>query len=329
MVLRRTGLDDLPLLMVLGLSAGLLVWAGLGADRGPSASASSREARAQHELSGAPAIDRLAGGSERAQALVNDVRGALLRLAPTAVPAELETAPPEPAAQERGLDGLRRSGLIGSALSAEDLRMEGELVDGVPRGRWTVTDVRGRRLFSGAFGPNGEPVGVWTWNYADGTPLAEGAFTDGQPDGLWNEWHPNGQLASATNFELGQLDGSALEWFETGVAKQQGGFGGDERVGLWTSFYENGKMRARGAYDRGLRTGLWEEWHPNGRPMLTATYDRGRAEGEWHSWYSNGQTKERGLFVQGRREGLWRFFMFDGSIDLRSGYYVAGQLVHD
>lgn len=329
MVLRRTGLDDLPLLMVLGLSAGLLVWAGLGADRRHSVQASSREARAEHELSGAPAIDRLAGGSERAQALVDDVRSALLRLAPTVAPSELETAPPQPAVEEPNLESARRSGRIGSALSAEDLRLEGELVDGVPRGRWSVTDARGRRLFTGAFGPNGEPIGVWTWNYPDGAPLAEGSFVDGMPDGLWNEWHSNGQLASATNFEQGQLDGSALEWFETGAAKQQGGFGGDERVGLWSSFYENGKMRARGAYDRGLRTGLWEEWHPNGRPMLTATYDRGRAEGEWHSWYSNGQTKERGLFVQGRREGLWRFFMFDGSIDLRSGYYVAGQLVHD
>jgi antitoxin component YwqK of YwqJK toxin-antitoxin module len=328
MVLRRTGLDDLPLFMVLGLSASLLVWAGWGAEAESHVRASSRSTRAEHELGGALSADRLAAASDRTASYVQSLRDRIAALNSGG----LAVGAPEVAA----LDAADAPGGVGGPESIPglpelrgELRAEGLVVDGVPQGRWMLFDSDGRRIFSGEFGTAGEPIGLWTWSHSDGQPLVEGAFQAGAPDGVWQEWYANGELASQSEFSGGLLAGPASEWFDNGAPKQQGGFAEGERVGLWSSWYENGQLRARGAYDRGLRSGLWEEWHSNGTPMLVATYVRGRAHGLWQSWYSNSQAKERGHFVDGRREGVWHFFDFSGAVDLRTGYYRSGRMVRD
>lgn len=330
MVLRRTGLDELPLLVVLGLSATLVFWAGWGGNSANRVQAGPQSTRAEHELGGALSADRLASASSRTGEHVDNVRRTVQLMK-----VGRSVAKPVAAAQ-----GAVESGALGRdwiASRAEDarseddgeLRAEGELVDGVPVGRWALYDAEGRRVFTGAFGENGEPVGVWSWQYPDGQVQLEGAFSGGEPSGVWREWYASGAPAAMIEFELGQIDGVAVEWFENGAPRQQGAFDADHRSGLWQSYYPNGQLRARGAYERGLRSGLWEEWHLDGQPMLVASYVRGRAHGLWQAWYSNGQAKERGSFVDGRREGVWHFFDFAGHVDLRTGYYHNGRMVRD
>jgi antitoxin component YwqK of YwqJK toxin-antitoxin module len=328
MVLRRTGLDGLPLFMVLGLSASLLVWAGWGAEAESHVRAGSRNARAEHELGAALPVDRLAAASERTASRVDALRLKLASLGQNASAA----ASPELGATEASSGpnaGERLQPVPGAPELRGELRADGLIADGVPQGRWLLYDSNGRPIFSGEFGRGGEPIGLWTWSHPEGQALAEGGFQNGQPDGVWYEWHASGELASQTQFDGGLLAGPASEWYENGAPKQQGGFDEGERVGLWSSWYENGQIRARGAYDRGLRSGLWEEWHSNGQPMLVASYVRGRAHGLWQSWYSNSQVKERGHFVDGRREGVWHFFDFSGGVDLRTGFYRSGRMVRD
>lgn len=329
MVLRRTGLDDLPLLVVLGLSAGLLIWAGTGRDGQHDLQAGSGAARAERESGAAPAIDRLASASDRASSYVSGVRLGLRVVDPARGAAARKDA--DAAAETLSLPeaDVERSLLPGVPRFEGPLRAEGEMLDGVPRGPWVLYDAEGRPVFRGAFSESGQPLGQWLWTEPDGRVLCEGSFEQGVPDGLWREWHANGQLAAEMTFDLGDLEGAATEWYDNGASRQQGGFDQGDRAGLWSSWYDNGQLRARGAYDRGLRTGLWEEWHPDGKPMLVATYVRGRAHGLWQSWYSNGQPKERGHFIDGRREGVWHFFDFAGNVDLRSGFYREGRMVRD
>lgn len=328
MVLRRTGLDDLPLFVVLGISASLLVWAGWGGDSARHVQAGPPRARAEHESGVALPTDRLASAAGLTNALVEGVGRRVVALTPLAsshgVPSAdgLELRPDSDSAS--ALELLRRGIDLGDTGSAE-----GELVDGHPIGRWVLFDEHGRRIFVGGFGETGDPVGVWSWLHTNGQIAVEGAFSEGQADGLWREWHANGAPASSMQFENGLPSGPAEEWFENGGPKQEGAFDIGERVGVWQSWYSNGNLRARGAYVRGLRSGLWEEWHADGRPMLVATYVRGRAQGLWQAWYSNGQVKERGSFEDGRREGVWHFFDFGGAIDLRTGFYRNGRMVRD
>ncbi len=329
MVLRRTGLDDLPLLVVLGLSAGLLVWAGAGRDGQHDLQAGSGAARAERESSTAPSIDRLASAGERADSYVSSVRLGLRAIDPAR--ASLGSGHAGASTETTSSKALDPESVLLPGVPRFDgpLRAEGEMQDGVPRGPWVLFDAQGRPVFRGAFTESGQPLGQWIWTEPDGRVLNEGSFERGVPDGLWREWHANGQLAAEMTFDLGDLDGVATEWYENGASRQQGGFDHGERAGLWSSWYESGQLRARGAYDRGLRTGLWEEWHPDGQPMLIATYVRGRAHGLWQSWYSNGHAKERGHFIDGRREGVWHFFDFAGNVDLRTGFYREGRMVRD
>ncbi len=329
MVLRRTGLDDLPLLVVLGLSAGLLIWAGAGEGGQRDLQARSGAARAERESGAAPAIDRLSSAAERAQSYVSGVRLGVSRVHPALAGAARDKG--DSALGASGLEplGADSRGLPGVPRVDGPLRAEGAVVDGIPQGPWVLYDAQGRQIFRGAFTETGQPAGEWLWTEPDGRVLNEGSFELGVPDGVWREWHSNGLLAAEMTFELGELQGVATEWHDNGASRQQGGFDQGDRAGLWSSWYDNGQLRARGAYDRGLRTGEWEEWHPDGKQMLLATYVRGRAHGLWQSWYSNGQPKERGHFVDGRREGVWHFFDFTGNVDLRTGFYREGRMVRD
>jgi len=329
MVLRRTGLDDLPLFVVLGLSASLLVWAGWGGGATNHVQAGPSRARAEHESGAALATDRLASASNLTTALVEGVGRRVQSLSSISSAGHAARADSAPTSDDSGdlahtIELLRRGIVLD-----DDGRAEGDIVNGRPVGRWALYDAEGRRIFTGGFNASGEPVGVWNWVYPNGQVAVEGAFTDGEPDGLWREWHATGTPASTTYFEAGVPSGFAEEWFESGAPKQQGGFDAGDRGGLWQSWYPNGQLRARGAYVRGLRSGLWEECHADGVPMLVATYVRGRADGLWQSWYSNGQVKERGTFVDGRREGVWHFFDFGGNVDLRTGFYRNGRMDRD
>ncbi len=312
---RRTQLENLPLLVVLGVSASLLIGVGWQTDAAGPVNPSLRPSVAERATAQVSSGDRLASCAERAMACTNAARlGVEARRAPQ--PERAEAFRVEASSSE--LAGANDE-LLADEAPGRDESSGHELL--------LVADAR--HVYRGEFGPDGAPIGRWEWIDARAQTRTEGASVAGRLDGLWREWHANGAAASASEFKLGVPDGAAAEWYENGALRQLGGFAGGERTGLWISWYASGQIRARGVYERGLRSGLWEEWHESGAVLLRATYAPGRAHGLWMSWYSNGQLKERGLFIDGRREGPWEFLDFDGGVDLRSGCYRSGRMVRD
>lgn len=337
MVLRRTGLDDLPLLVVLVLSTTLLVWAGLGTGRGGGVvfADGARGDSSETDRTAAPEFDGLdvtdgRTWMELAQTLALRALSIERRLAAPISAAASDISPSLPGPHPEG-------GELGAAAADQPVLcydadgnplLHGWMRDGKPVDRWTVWHEGGARFFTGRF-VDGVPDGAWAWWHENGELRAEGAFLSGDAEGLWREWYPSGARAALLEYRDGQRHGANEEWWPEGEPKTHGRYEQGERDGYWESWYQNGQLRAQGEYRHGLRHGEWREYHDNGTTLLEASYDRSRPQGEWREWYRNGQIKSRGWFVDGRREGPWEFYDYDGTVDPRSGTYDGGERVRN
>jgi antitoxin component YwqK of YwqJK toxin-antitoxin module len=324
-VLRRTGLDELPLLVVIGASASLVAWATFGSRRSveavavPSFVAASATAERDLVLSAASLTDGDAWADVARKLAQSAMPGS------SGSPGASSDAPRSPSS----LAPDSRSGDV-TRIACADLQgrpiVYGWALDGRPHSRWVAWAPNGMRLFSGRF-DLGVPEGAWTWWHDNGEVRGEGYFEAGLAQGLWREFHPSGHQASVVEYVNGRPDGPIDEWWDDGTPRTEGQFDSGERDGPWETWHENGQIRAQGLYRDGLREGLWHEWHDNGQSLLEATYQRGRPDGAWGEWYRDGRVKAQGYFVDGRREGIWVFTEFDGTADPRSGAYHLGHKV--
>ena len=172
----------------------------------------------------------------------------------------------------------------------------------------------------------GRPHGPWIFRHADGSLRASGSFVDGAPDGEWDAWHREGGRRARLEYENGAVRGARTDWWPNGNKSLEGSYVDGLREGVWRTWHESGALRSEGAYSAGLREGAWNEWHADGTLAASGSFMHGQRDGLHRAWYPNGDPSEDGHFLAGRREGLWGFFDRDGSRDPRSGYYVAGVL---
>jgi antitoxin component YwqK of YwqJK toxin-antitoxin module len=172
----------------------------------------------------------------------------------------------------------------------------------------------------------GRPHGPWIFRDSDGSLRARGSFADGAPDGEWESWHRDGTRRSRLRYEEGRARGARVDWWPNGVKALEGHYIEGLREGLWRTWHSTGALRSEGCYSGGLRQGAWSEWHLEGQLAASGSFSQGQRDGLHQAWFPNGQAAEEGHFLAGRREGLWGFFERDGSRDPRSGYYVAGVL---
>lgn len=334
MVLRKTGLDELPLLVVLGASASLVAWAYVGAPRSVEASQHGQvqmphSVRSELKLDAAPTDG--AAWSHLAQILAREGLKQRSLVEPSDVPSSHPAEVPPLTSADAGTedapkddsDEARRIACVdefGRPI------LHGWVIGDQPHGRWVVWGDGGARLFSGRFDV-GVPEGAWTTWHENGELRSEGYFEKGTAQGLWREFHLNGFDASALEYRDGVLHGAAEEWWDNGAPRSDGQYAEGERDGPWLTWHANGQLRARGAYRSGLREGTWEEWHDNGHPMQLSNFRRGRPHGAWNEWYRDGSPKAQGTYVDGKREGLWSFFNFDGTNDPRTGDYTDGRKI--
>jgi antitoxin component YwqK of YwqJK toxin-antitoxin module len=321
---QRTVLERLPLLTVLLLSGGLLTWAVVGApppgavfaDAGATGLASARAALPEITPSDVPGF-------------VNEPSELIRELVQiTLDSAEAARRPVDLASFDLEEDDeLVELGVADPVASTSELLnggAQGELRDGLPEGRWVVFHVDGEPMAAGNFS-SGLPDGPWSWWNPDGSLHLEGEFEAGLPSGDWRGWHSNGTPSLETAYADGEQQGPRSEWTTEGALSLSGNHKAGLRHGPWVTYYPDGTLRSQGTYVDGVREGRWNEWHPDGAPLLEGNYHRGRRDGAWNEWYSNGQVKEGGEFASGRREGWWEFYLFDGTLDRRTGMYTNGR----
>lgn len=100
----------------------------------------------------------------------------------------------------------------------------------------------------------GERDGSWEFFYEDGAKQKEGAYAGGLREGLWTTWHPNGERMQAATFQQGRMDGFWQEWFSNGQVKEAGRYLNGRREGWWQFFHFDGAVDLRtGTYEAGRR----------------------------------------------------------------------------
>jgi len=305
---------QLPLILVLLLSSGLLLWnfrrydVALAADSGggpssavgidtdvssarlalgslePDASPGSRGANWHTPLGRADQVD----GTRVALAIPVDV--------PESDSEILE--PQEPEEQTPRAEPIVEQVVL--LLPDGEVRAEGATVDGIKHGRWLEWWEADQPLSDGAY-EYGQRQGPWTYWHENGEVMERGAYKDDLPDGPWTSHHANGVKMLAVSYTTGLRDGPIYEWADDGTSVRQGHF-------------------ASGQPD-----GRWIESNPDGSPRSETHYLNGVRHGQHRAWYTDGQLREQGEYRAGLREGRWLFYDAHGrSIPLRSGYYELG-----
>ena len=184
----------------------------------------------------------------------------------------------------------------------------------------------------------------------EGLVRAEGLKVAGQKHGFWREWWGPNRPMSEGRYVMGRREGPWVYWHENGEIKEHGAFRGDLPHGQWNWSYENGEPRMAMSYAEGQSHGYSQEWGPEGRTVREGNYVEGQPDGRWfeahpdgsprsethyadgvrhgmhRAWFTDGQLMEHGEYSAGLREGRWEFFDSHGRRnDLRSGYYELGR----
>lgn len=186
-------------------------------------------------------------------------------------------------------------------LPGGEVRAEGQTVNGLKHGSWVEWWSVDQRLSEGSY-EYGQREGPWTyWHENTGEVMERGAYEDDLAEGPWVSKYPDGALRRTVSFVDGLRDGPIHEW------------GND------------GTLLVQGNYASGEPEGPWVESHPDGTPRTETNYLNGMRHGSHRAWYTNGQLMEQGEYRFGRREGRWLFYDVNGQLKpLRSGYYEQG-----
>ena len=308
---------QLPFILVLVLSSGLLLWNFSRYDEVHAAEREHRETSvAEVELSTpvetrplepdraafaravgeAPAPSELLG-AER----VSDGTTRVAIGAPEPEVFEGPPLPPPPEPEEEvdfGDADIERVLLRGPD---GRIRAEGVTVDGKKHGRWTEWWRADQRLSEGTY-LLGKRQGAWTYWHENGEVKERGAYKDDLPDGPWSWNYADGSLRLALSYTDGKSHGRMQEWAE------------------------DGSLMREGSFVDGEPDGRWVESHPDGSPRSETHYVGGLRHGSHRAWYTDGQLKEQGEYRSGLREGRWVFYDSEGRADpVRTGYYELGR----
>ncbi len=87
----------------------------------------------------------------------------------------------------------------------------------------------------------GEPHGMETWWYENGSKWSAVNYEHGSRHGLYTSWYENGQKKVNANYKDGELHGLLTWWYENGQKECERHYKNGELHGLLTWWYENGK----------------------------------------------------------------------------------------
>ena len=243
----------LPLVLVIALSAGILLW---------NFSFYEVEAGARHDgASLVPSYVPSLPGVANASAV--DLEEAHTRL----VKEGRASSRPEEVLSPRSMDGAMGPASRRSAATAATRRSLGNETIADPHDRSDSSSVRGEERRHGR----------WSRSWKNGRQRTEGQFKDGLRTGQWVHWFENGQVRSEGNYDEGLREGRWTEWHEDGTPKQETHYETGEPNGTWVEWYSNGRIKEHGRFVHGLREGFWEFYDFEGRVDRRAGfYENGR-----------------------------------------------------
>jgi uncharacterized protein (TIGR02145 family) len=218
-------------------------------------------------------------------------------------------------------------------LTANNLKYEGQMLDGYPSGEGGMT---------------------WTGSSVEGFLAAKGQFTKGVPDGQVKITYKSGNIYEGMT-TLGKLNGQGKLTYVDGSIKvgtygpqklafayYEGSFVNGEREGAGATYFKNGE-KLEGQWSNDLFTGTGTLSQENG-DKYTGTWKAGFYDGQgrvdyisgdsYTGHFTNGQKNGKGFYLSkggSKQDGDWNNGKYTGYAELNysDGGTYKGNLVND
>ncbi len=243
--------------------------------------------------------------------------------------------------------------------------VEGYYSNGVPHGKWQVTESRSKVSLKGKFNL-GKMEGTWIFYNEDNVKVAAGFFEDGVRQGQWLLFK-DGQVMGRGLYENGLKVGRwEYDYYvERGTVRIKGGydhsnsrsegkleyykverhpkFGTEEllvgtgsflnglRSGRWIEYNPGlrGELIATGYYDgEGCKTGMWTTTL-NGKPYREEAFNDGKRQGTFKSHYDNGNPKYSTFYENGLEIGYFSSYFEDGKVKEKGAHTILENTISE
>ncbi|MGE4288248.1 MAG: toxin-antitoxin system YwqK family antitoxin [Salinivirgaceae bacterium] len=183
---------------------------------------------------------------------------------------------------------------------------------------------------------NGIPDGKWTSYYVDGTRKSEGIYAQGQLDSVWVFYRENGLLQSQIDYREGKKNGyyysfgikKGIDSIESAYIQAKELYFDNQRHGLCLYYYSNEQLHWRINYHKGLINGTAREFDSTGVCITLVEYKNGREvdretinryldslqHGVWKEFYENGRIKTERFYKKGKLNGLLKSYDSNGEL---------------
>ncbi|PKP08580.1 MAG: hypothetical protein CVU09_15435 [Bacteroidetes bacterium HGW-Bacteroidetes-4] len=183
---------------------------------------------------------------------------------------------------------------------------------------------------------NGIPDGKWISYYVDGSRKSEGIYSNGQLDSVWVFYRENRLLKSQIDYRNGKKNGyyysfsekKGIDSIETAYLSAKELFLDNQRHGLCLYYYSNEQLHWSINYYQGLKNGTAREFDSTGVCITLVEYKNGREtdreninryidslkHGVWKEFYENGRVKTERFYQYGKLNGLLKSFDRNGEL---------------
>lgn len=170
--------------------------------------------------------------------------------------------------------------------------IEGEYVDGLRQGKWTLWHENGKPRRTENF-LNGKLEGSWKQYRDDGTLESEECYRNNLRDGKWVDYDSTGKHIDAQReYKAGVPNGVQTYYYDEPTTKllvERGVLKSEEAKALLTK--QQKKLEQH--FKDGQADGEFTAWWPNGNIEATRHYKNGRLDGPWIEYKETGEVTKR------------------------------------
>jgi len=245
------------------------------------------------------------------------------------------------------------SGSVVGRYKSGNIKEEGECINGVKSGNWTVFEdnsnnyrkiivkevykegkKQGERITyfrncgyskrlcakeTTSFYVNDQLHGPWISFNPNGTVSESGDYYLGTKNNLWEVFNSSGYLIEKRSYQLGSKHGTWYFYDSSGQLTESKIFNNNEPEGLQENYYPSGEIKEKRIILGGSLTSH-QTFDKEGGIINDLKYKGGKKNGQELIFYKNGQLKSQGEWKNGSKNGTWEYYDLSGNMNKKETY---------